>query len=128
MDDLVDELKKAGLNSDPRFIIGKMYGFGYGLRPGRGPNCILYGKILAIGISFETGLQLYVSNPEFLGRKIIALVYNDETYQWEVYVESMYKKCDFHNMSTEELKEKGKKLVEEQESRSRYFAGDFEFL
>jgi hypothetical protein len=70
--ELVFHLKEARLPEDPRKIIGRLYQFGceHGSH-----HHILVGTVVAIEISDEGGLQLYVSNPRFWGSQLRSLIY-----------------------------------------------------
>ena len=115
-------LKEAGLPTDPRQVIGKLYEF----------ECehgshheILVGTVRAIGISDTGGLNLYVSSPYFFGGPLTSIMYNNG--KWMAYVVSK-------PLSNDE-KERAKFMADgqyeasiEERIASQFFFGEFRLL
>ncbi|MDP1719154.1 MAG: hypothetical protein Q8L24_01875 [bacterium] len=79
---LVAELREAGLPTDPRQVIGRMYQFEC---KNGSHHHVLFGMITAIEVSDEGGLQLYVSSPQFWGDRLISFMYVADG--WRAYVD-----------------------------------------
>ena len=76
---LEEELRKAGLPTDPKLIIGRLYLFGceHGSH-----HHILVGTILAIEISDEAGLELHVTNHQIWGERLISFGHSGDGNKW----------------------------------------------
>lgn len=77
------KLREAGLPADPSEVVGRPYRFG--CKHGSHHH-ILYGKIQAIEVSDEGGLDLYVTNPRFWGGRLISFKQHGNG-KWAAYVD-----------------------------------------
>lgn len=116
--ELESELRGASLPTDPHRIVGRLYWFGceYGSH-----HHVLVGTVQAVEISDEGGLNLYVSNPRFGGRRLISITYAD--YAWMAYVDvklPVYTDAQLEQMSEKEFERKT-----EEDLASRFFKGEF---
>ena len=115
------ELREAGLPTDPRQIVGRLYQFGceHGSH-----HHILVGTVQAVEISDEGGLDLHVSSPRFWGKRLISI--NHSNGKWMAYVDVKPREWSdqaLERMSTEEHS----RAIEEDIAR-RFFDGELQLL
>lgn len=82
---LREALQHAGLPTDPKEIVGRLYRFGceHGSH-----HQILCGTICGIEVSDEGGLELHVTNPRFWGAPLISIMYGEASHRWVARVEA----------------------------------------
>jgi hypothetical protein len=118
------ELKRVLLDAKlpdcAQYTIGRSYRFGcvHGSH-----HHILTGRILAIEISDEGSLDLYVTNPRLWGLKLISIRYDNS--KWMAYVDIPYS----HGERDDELKKSMPMMTPtERILASNFFEGEFKLL
>lgn len=119
--ELESELLAVGLPTDLHQIIGRLYRF----RCEHGSHDhTLVGTVQAVEISDEGGLDLYVSNPRFWGKRLISIKHSNG--RWMVYVDIKPRRW-----SDEELRrmseEENDHIIKESIA-ARFFEGEFQLL
>ena len=122
LDKLKHNLKKAGLPTDPRHIIGQQYWFEceHGSH-----NHMFVGTVQAIEISDEGGLDFYVSNPVFWGNRLISIKHANG--KWMAYVEAEGQQLTEKEKEEIPAEEIADRLIERQIA-AQFFEGEFRLL
>ena len=118
---LETELREAGLPAVPSEVVGRLYRFGceHGSH-----HHILSGTIQASEVSDEGGLDLYVTNPRFWGKRLISI--KNSNGKWMAYVD--IKPREWSDEALERMSEEQHELAIEEDIAARFFEGEFHLL
>lgn len=115
------ELREASLPSIPSEVVGRLYRFGceHGSH-----HHIFSGTIQAIEVSDEGGLDLYVTNPRFWGKRLISIKHSNG--KWMAYVD--VKPRERNDETLERISEKEHERMIAEDIAAKFFEGEFKLL
>lgn len=115
------ELREDGFPHTLSAAIGRLYRF---VSVHGSHHHTLSGTILAIEVSDEGGLDLYVSNPRFWGERLISIKYCNG--KWMAYID--IKPREWSDEALEKMSDEAHKRVIEEDIAAKFFEGEFELL